>query len=238
MLNPHDYVQKYYDLYADGGIDREMEIMGSFLAENVRGIALDCGCGPVPQLWSIFMPNLEELHAIDLPQESIDFVKRKMDHVSDWYRNFFTYQEIVEKRIGKLSSDYILKQVAKLKSIQQADMSSALPFPDQFFDTVMSLYSLGCLKSEDELRSAIANMHRVLKPGGTFLHINTNVNNKNDILPAYTGNGLNQTTSKIESELKNLGFFDIEVNEIYLGNPDENAMYKYDGVMILKARKK
>lgn len=236
MTPAQEYVQKYYDLYADGDIDEEMRIVGTFLAKNVRGVALDCGCGPVPQLWSIFMPKMKELYAIDLPQESIDFVKEKIKDQDAWIGKFGAYQGVIEKSFGKQPDDYVSNQVKKLASVQQADMSDVLPFPDNFFDTVMSIYSLGCLKNEAELKQALINIHRVLKPSGILLHVNTNGRNTNDSLPAYTWNGLDQTTARIEKELRMLGFSDITVSEIPT-EQDPHAMYKYDSIMLLKATK-
>src|SRR5258706_770524 len=73
------YIEKYYlNNYADGDVDKEIEAVGSFIAKESAGRVLDCGCGPVPQIYAIFMPQMKELYAIDLPQESIDFVTEKI----------------------------------------------------------------------------------------------------------------------------------------------------------------
>lgn len=236
MSQAKAYVEKYYDLYSSGEMDGEMEIAAKFLIENVRGVALDSGCGPVPQLWSLFMPNMTELHAVDLPQESIDFVREKMAHVGEWWQNFVPYQKFTETIVGPLGEGYILEQCKKLKSVDQADMAKSLSFSENFFDTVMSLYSLGCLASREELSSAIRNLERVLKPGGIFLHLNTNGHNTNDLLPAYTWNGLVDTTDEIEKELQQRGFLEIEVKKIPLPK-DPGSMYVYDGMSMIRAIK-
>lgn len=237
MSDAKAYVEKYYNLYSSAEVDREMEMTGKFLAEHVRGVALDCGCGPVPQLWSLFMPKMTKLHAVDLPKESIDFVKEKLKTVDDWSEGFRPYQEAVEKICGPLGDSYIKDQISKLVSVEQADMAKSLPFADNFFDTVMSLYSLGCLKDQEELSCAIENLTRVLKPGGVFLHLNTNGHNQNDSLPAYTWNGLTDTTHLIEKELVQRGFIEIEVKRIPL-TIGSDSLYVYDGMSTIKARKK
>lgn len=235
-ITPKEYVEKYYKSYASGDVDQEIKATGTFLIENTKGKVLDCGCGPVPQLWSIFMPNMEGLYAIDLPQESIDFAKDKIAHVNEWHKDFNEYQKVVEEKIGSLPDDYVIKQVSQIQSVQQADMTKNLPFPQDYFDTVISLYSLGCLKNEEELKTAIQNINRVLKPGGVLLHINTNGENKNDALPAYTWNGLSQSSLLIEDYLTKEGFTDITRKEVVL-NSNSNGMYKYDTISLLRAVK-
>jgi len=54
---PKQYIEDYYESYASGEVDEETKIVGMFLVENATGRVLDCGCGPVSQLWAIFMPE-------------------------------------------------------------------------------------------------------------------------------------------------------------------------------------
>ena len=149
METRQEYVERYYNLYSSGKVDAEIVVTGSFLVRNAKGRVLDCGAGPVPQLWAMFMPKASEVHAIDLPEESTSFVKKKLKEVGEWVGNFAEYQKVVEQIIGPQTPEYLRAQVQKLKSVQQADMAISLPFPDQYFDTVISLYSLGCLKNAD-----------------------------------------------------------------------------------------
>jgi len=233
---PKQYIEEYYEDYASGAIDQELETVSNFLIENTKGKVLDCGCGPVPQFWSVFMPKVEELYAIDLPQESIDFVKDKIKNVSKWCKSFTGCQKIVEEKIGKLPDDYIIRQVSKIKLVQQADMTKGLPFPNNYFDTVISLYSLGCLKDEKGLEEAIKNIKKALKLGGTLLHINTNGKNRNESLPSYTWNGLSQSSDLIKKYLAKNGFTDISVKRAEL-SPNDKRMYKYDNISLLMAVK-
>jgi SAM-dependent methyltransferase len=234
-MNKYEYIDKYYNLYAYGEVDAEMEATGGFLIDQAKGRVLDCGCGPVPQLWTIFMPAMTELYAIDLPQESIDFVNKKISTIHEWAGDFEGYKSFVESRVGALPEDYISTQVSKIKSVSQADMVKALPFDDWFFDTVISLYSLECLKNEKELRDTIANIKRILKPGGTLLHINTNGENKNNVLPAYTWNGLNQSSTLLRELLEEQKFL-ITCEEVKLPQNDD-SMYKYSKIYLMRAFK-
>jgi hypothetical protein len=75
-----------------------------------------------------------------------------------------------------------------------------------------------------------------LKPGGVLLHINTNGQNKNNILPAYTWNGLNQSSLLIKEYLIQEGFIGITEREVPL-NSNINGMYKYNSISLLRAIK-
>lgn len=230
------YVERYYQGYISGPVDQERDAVGRFLIENAKGKILDCGCGPVPQIWAIFMPRMEEYYAIDVPKESIDFVKDKLAHIPDWYIGFDKYKKEVEKNIGPMPAEYVLQQFGKIRSVERADMSTELPFSPGYFDTSISLYSLGCLKSEAELEQATRNIKQVLKPGGSVLHVNTNGYNKNNDLPAYTWNGLSQSADLIRKYLEQEGFVGIVSQEVSLDS-DQHGRYTYDTISLLRATK-
>lgn len=232
------YVEKYYlNNYADGTVDEEIKNVGMWVAKKAEGRVLDCGCGPVPQLYAIFMPRMEELYAIDLPKESIDFVNKKILSAQHWYQTFSTYQKVIEEIYGKQPKNYILQQIAKIKKVQQADMSINLPFPDQYFDTAISFYSLGCLENEKKLETAINNIRRVLKLGGKLLHINTNGKNSNNDLPAYTWRGLDQSPKIIKKYLEGTGLRVVSEKQFKL-DASRDSMYKYSEISLLEAVKK
>lgn len=229
------YVQKYYDEnYGNGFVDNEIKAVGKFLIQNTSGKILDCGCGPVPQIWSICMPAATEIHAIDLPIESIQFVKEKLNTVNKWASTFIPYQKIVTDCNVSIQKNYIKKQVRKIRTVIKANMIK-LPFAEKYFDTVVSLYSLGVLRNEKELKTSLIEIKRCLKLGGKLLHINTNGHNINNILPEYTWRGLNQTTKKIEEILNELNFKKIQVKTIKL--KQTNGMYKYNTIYLLSAIK-
>ena len=230
-----DYVDRYYDLFGDGSVDLEIKAVGDFLVRNVYGKTLDCGCGPVPQIWAICMPNATEIHATDVAKESVDFIKSKLENTDEWYGKFSNYQTIVEEVVGPLPKDYILNQVKKIKSFQVADMTASLPFENNYFDTAISLYSLGVLKNEIELKSAIRNIAGVLKSGGQLLHINTNGENSNDTLPEYTWQGLSQTAETLTPMLEKAGFKNIITKKVRI--KEAKGMYKYDTIVLLSAIK-
>jgi SAM-dependent methyltransferase len=241
MSKRQDYVKEYFDKnYASGRTDKEVKVVGKFLAENVKGKALDCGCGPVPQIWAICMPKVKEIYAIDLPKESIKFVKKELKQRKKYSREFKSYKEIAEKIVGKLPKDYIINQINKIKSVKQADMSKKIPFDDNSFDIVMSIFSLGCLKNVKELKKAIKEISRVLKKGGKFLHINTNGKNSNEDLPEYTWRGLPQMSEILIPYLKKAGFSEVKLRKIKLNHNSSSyySMYKYNQISLLSAIKK
>ena len=114
-------------------------------------------------------------------------------------------------------------------------MTISLPFENNYFDTVISLYSLGVLKNKTELESAIKNIARVLKSGGKLLHINTNGENSNDVLPEYTWQGLSQTAEILTPILKDAGFKNIAAKETKIEAAE--GMYKYNVIVLLSAIK-
>ena len=238
-MNPSrsDYVKEYFDKnYGNGKTDEEVDLVGKFLAKEAEGKILDCGCGPVPQVWAICMPKATEIHAIDLPKESIEFVKNELKDKDKYATNFDGYQKITEKVTGKFSKNYIVNQINKIKSVKQADMSKKLPFKNKSFDVVASIFSLGCLNNEKELIKAVSEIARVLKKGGKFLHINTDGRNVNKVLPAYTWNGLSQDTEALIPYLEKEGFADITLKRTKL--KENKSMYKYDELSFLVAKKR
>jgi ubiquinone/menaquinone biosynthesis C-methylase UbiE len=52
--------------------------------------------------------------------------------------------------------------------------ATELPFPDASFDTVVCALALCCIPDD---RGAVAEMHRVLKPGGTLLLLDHVISN-------------------------------------------------------------
>lgn len=225
-----EYVKMYYELYDDGSIithiDNDTKFVADLLIKYAKGKVLDCGCGTVPQMWSIFMPQSKLIYAIDLPKESIEFVKNKIKMVDEWKQRFELYAEYGNTEISK--------QISKLNTIQ-SDMTDKLPFQKSFFDTALSLYSLGTLPSENDLNKAISNISDVLKINGTFIHVNTNGYNSNEIVPEYTWRGLEQTTDIIKKYLQKNGFDIIETNSMKV---DGSSMYKYDEIHSILAIKK
>lgn len=231
-----DFVTDYYNRnYANGKVNSEVEGTGSFLAKNVYGKVLDCGCGPVPQIWAICVPKASEIYAVDLPKESVDFVNKELKQKSKYAKLFEDYKKIVEKVEGKLPGNYILNQINKIKEVRQADMSKKLPFPDEFFDCVCCIYSLGCLENKKQLASSLKEIKRVLKKDGKFLHINTNGHFRNNILPAYTYRGLPQEPNLYSSFMKKVGFDKIKVSKFKMDKAD--VVFNYNEISLISGIK-
>lgn len=231
--NRKEYVEWYYGLHSCP-LDREGKLVVDFLARNVSGKVLDCGCGPVPQIWSLCMPRATEISAIDVVEESITFVTAKLATVDQWLNEFSCYVKMAESAAGILPEDYAEKQISKITSIGVADMAKDIPFDDSYFDTALSLYSLGVLNDEQELERAIENIARVLKRGGTLLHVNSNGENRNDVLPEYTWKGLPQAASVLKPILERHDFKDIVVSAL---DVESKSAYKYDKIYLLSATK-
>ena len=232
--NRKEYVEWYYKLHSCP-LDKEGKLVGTFLANNVSGRVLDCGCGPVPQVWALCMPRATEISAIDVVEESVAFVKANLATRNQRLDKFSCYAKIAESAIGNLPEDYTDKQIDKIKSIGVADMAKHLPFNRGYFDTVLSLYSLGVLKDKRDLEHAIENIAGVLKRGGKLLHINSNGTNRNDVLPEYTWKGLPQATSVLKPILERHNFNNIEVSTF---DVKSKSIYQYDKIYLLSAIKR
>lgn len=204
--------EKYYKYYTGNTgdktiVDAETSSVGETLCDNVYGNVLDLGCGNVPMAWAIFMKNAHEISAVDLPPESIDFIKEKLKEPEIIAREFTEYQDYLETYLNKkLGENYIENQIKKIKKLDVCDMSKSIPFDDEYFDSIVALFSMGCLKNPDEVTNALININRKLKTNGILIHTDTDGRNRNNILPEYYWKGLNMNCDDINNVAKDIGF--------------------------------
>jgi ubiquinone/menaquinone biosynthesis C-methylase UbiE len=109
-----------------------------------------------------------------------------------------------------------------------------LPMADDTFDTVVSTWTLCSIKNVDQ---AIAEIHRVLKPGGKFIFIEHGLSNEPNIqtwqhrltpIQKIIGDGCH-----LDREIKRLiakQFSNLDVKEFYAPDQPKIGGYFYQGI--------
>lgn len=123
--------------------------------------------------------------------------------------------------------DYLKKNMARLSLIIDTIIAPAekIPFPDDHFDTVVSIHVLCSVNNPDQV---LAEVKRVLRPGGRFLfleHVTAEAQTptyhvQRLINPAWrlVGDGCNLTRDTGEA-IRSAGFRTVEVNAYDAGFP-------------------
>ena len=134
--------------------------------------------------------------------------------------------KIAQKRIAtsQLSVDY------------QVLNGEKLPMTDHTFDTVVSTWTLCSIKNVEQ---AIAEIHRVLKPGGKFLFIEHGLSNEPNIQTwQHRLTPIQQIIADgchLDREIKTLiakQFTNLDVQEFYAPDKPKIGGYFYQGVAI------
>ncbi len=129
---------------------------------------LDLGCGPVVPITSLFYPEADEVVAVDMSTENLDFIKRHsgdLDQIKDRalrYKHRFLSKIDRNPKI-KLVRGNVLKKLNVGK-----------------FDSAMQVGCFGCLRNTGEFQKAIDNVYHYLKKNGKFLMVNWLENKKRD----------------------------------------------------------
>ncbi len=237
MNEREKYVEDYYknnyeSILIDNMIDDESLFYSQFLIKNVIGKTLDIGCGCSLQFNSLYMPYSSEIDGVDITAENIDFT---IDKIKSFNHENYTLIGNYVKSLG-IENYSTINQIAKINNIIQGDFTK----PDFFFnrkecyDTIVSTFSLGCVKDENEYKQSLNNIQRLLKKNGCFIHLGTSGKNYNTIIPEMTYNGLNADndgSGLLRKYFKDVGFNDIKIFEKEIIQ-SENSMYNYDKIII------
>jgi ubiquinone/menaquinone biosynthesis C-methylase UbiE len=119
---------------------RDLEI--AYGMEHIRDgdVVLDAGCGPGVALTAYATQRKIDAHGIDYSENMIEFAKRR------------AREEGLEAALN-----YKVASVMKL------------PYPDAKFDVVTTHRCLMALLDWEKQKQALLEIHRVLKPGGTYV---------------------------------------------------------------------
>ena len=139
------YAERYKDIYGSRIQSEHIAKLGKLLRPTGNGVFLDAGCG-AGNTFELIIQGTQptELHAIDWSEEMLSEAKLEAEGIQQ------TSDTIFEFYCG--------------------DISNALPWPNDFFDGVMSNLVICYLPCG--WRKAVKELARVTKPGG-HLYIGT-----------------------------------------------------------------
>ncbi len=235
------YIQEYYERnygYAlINGLDEEIKAYGNFLITNIKGKTLDFGCGPSIHFNALFMPNATLIDGIDITPENITFTKAKIKSFApESYKKIEGF--IRKSGIKKYSTS---KQIRKIRHLIVSDFTKKIPriLKPKSYDSVVSTFSIGCLRTVEGYESAIKNMFNLTKKGGRIIILNTNGMNANQIVPEITYNGLelaNKSHTYLQNYLKKLGCKNVRTKTVRI-EPNLDEMYKHSKLFLTHAEK-
>ena len=167
-MTPEQYLDTVYDF-------SETDIDGRVIADTLRGLDcsgswLDLGSGPMLSVWSIFGDKFQEIIGSDICLKNVRFLKaqkRKQRLLAPHLRaaayhgadQNWDLDDLCELAFGRV------------RKIVQIDVREFRVDFIEKFDLVSQIGCFGCLSDMEELRLAIQNVEKYLKPGGLFLSV-------------------------------------------------------------------
>ena len=134
--------------------------------------------------------------------------------------------------MNKLAQKRIAASIINVKF--QVLNGEQLPMPDATFDTVVSTWTLCSIKNVEQ---AIAEIYRVLKPGGKFLFIEHGLSNEPKVqIWQHRLNPIQQIIADgchLNRNIKTLinhQFINLEIEEFYTPNKPKIGSYFYKGI--------
>lgn len=242
-LERKKYVKEYFEnnyqcVIDDKEVDDELKFYGNILAKNVYGKVLDIGCGCSFHFNALFYPYATEIDGIDIVPENISFTKDKIKKFNS--KHFKFLEKYVREQTGCLTYS-VKEQIEKINKIEVGDFSAKNLFPERRgnYNSIISTYSLGCVKTEKQYAEALSNVYRLLKPNGLFIHLGTNGKNTNSIIPEITWNGLktnNDGSRLLEKLSRKIGFREYKIFEKEI-EQDKDSMYHYNKIFVTIIKK-
>jgi ubiquinone/menaquinone biosynthesis C-methylase UbiE len=123
-------------------------------------------------------------------------------------------------------------------TVERYELSGeSLPMVDACFDTVVSTWTLCSIK---DVEQALAEVHRVLKPGGRFVFLEHGLSDEPGVqrwqhrlnpIQKVIGDGCNLNRD-IRALVEQVGFSSLEVENFYLEKTPRLVGYMYRGVAI------
>jgi SAM-dependent methyltransferase len=171
------YWREYYS-----SLGHENRVAGEFLLEmappaGVGGLKiLDAGCGPTVLYWAVFVPGVNEIHGFDLNPANIRAVEYWIERASHGHfddAHLEAASHALARQSSPLTSQQHLQDKARqIRSLGVADLSRRWPYEAGQFDFVQSCFAFECLPNWKSFDAALAEAHRVLRPGGLLALVN------------------------------------------------------------------
>ena len=173
------YWREYY-----ASLGHENREVGEFLAELTRGLSprggmkiLDAGCGPTLLYWGVFAAGCNELHGFDLNPSNIADDHRQIEAaragVVDPGLLAAAHHALGISGGAETAEKLVAEKARQVIGLKVADMSKPWPYAAEEFDLVQSCFALEAMPAWDAFDRALAEAHRVLKPGGSLAMANT-----------------------------------------------------------------
>lgn len=146
-MTPDDYTRHWDEKFRSRSWGRyPPEDLVRFMGRNFRDAdkgavkVLEVGCGPGANLWFLHREGFA-VHGIDVSPAAIGIASDRLAH-----ENAGIPSPAADLRVGNFA---------------------ALPWPDGYFDVAVDVFALYA-NTTDVIRQALAEVARVLKPGGLF----------------------------------------------------------------------
>jgi SAM-dependent methyltransferase len=169
------------EYYAELG--HENAAAGEFLHEVSEPLAragrlriLDAGCGPTALYWTLFVPGSNQVEGFDLNPANIDSALQQIERAkrgqADDALCLAAEHALRLLAIGESTAIHIRKKAAQIRSLTVGDLTRPWPVADSQFDFVQSCFAFECLPRWEDFEFALAEVGRVLKPGGQLALVN------------------------------------------------------------------
>lgn len=221
---PHDvesppHVEAYLTEYYDSLTDENLNI-GRFLADAARprgtaarpARALDMGCGPTLLYWALFVDGYDEYHGVDASEDNVASLRRDIA-AGITGRMHARYRSVCEHLFGGIAGGpeaRIKALCQRVLSVQIGDAAGSWAFPDGSMDLVTMIFALEVLASTEQLRHALGEARRVLRPGGRLVAC-TLCETTSWRVGDFVGSCLHLTRGSLAAELASAGFEEVSV---------------------------
>lgn len=174
------YIDAYLDEYY-ASLTRENLEIGQFLAQATTGLpelgrprrVVDVACGPSALYWALFMDGFDEHHGVDAREENVEHVRKEVASAGEG-KMPGRYRDVCESVVGAHpdpAHPHFARVCGRFKSLVSGDLRGTWPFPDGFADAVTSIFGIEHLDAMEDFRHALAEVRRILKPGGRFVFV-------------------------------------------------------------------
>jgi len=134
---------------------------------------IDLGCGPILPIWAAFVRSARRVIGLDALEENVAFVKSQLEarrvlephrRALRFARDELGFGDVVEEEAARVLFDRIVE-------VSQWDVLQCCERWVGECDLVSQVGCFGCLQSFPQVRDALCNASRYLRPGGRFLSV-------------------------------------------------------------------
>ena len=152
-----DYALKEYTFEGEP----EEYFIARLINKHVKGKrVLNLGCGPVEPIISVFYPEANEVVAVDILKENLDFMKNRLREYGPNIERALAYkQRYLSNRTSSPRIRYMQGNFCKNLSLGK-------------FDSVMQIGAFGAVDTIEEFQQAVDCAYSYLKPRGKLLMVN------------------------------------------------------------------